>query len=75
MDGGFYSFIDFSSVIKAIGDDQFSLANIILEEAGVALAPGSSFGEFSSYLRLAYCVEIETLKEALGRIDKVLEKY
>jgi aspartate/methionine/tyrosine aminotransferase len=69
--GAFYAFPN----IKAMGMTSNELANIILEEAGVALLPGSSFGEHGEgYLRLSYATSIETIQLGLERIRTFLGK-
>jgi aspartate aminotransferase len=50
------------------------LANLILEKAGVALLPGSSFGEYSEgYLRLSYANSMENIELGLEKIHSVLK--
>jgi aspartate/methionine/tyrosine aminotransferase len=69
--GAFYAFPN----ITATGMTSSDLANIILEEAGVALLPGSSFGEHGEgYLRLSYATSIETIQLGLDRIRAFLVK-
>ncbi|MFQ6011153.1 MAG: aminotransferase class I/II-fold pyridoxal phosphate-dependent enzyme [Nitrososphaerales archaeon] len=66
-DGGFYVFprIDKERDIER-------LLMRILEEKKVALAPGSAFGPFEDYFRLAFCQPEELLKEAIQRIGWLL---
>jgi len=67
--GAFYVFPN----IKATGRTSDELANLILEQAGVALLPGSSFGEYGEgYLRLSYATSIPTIEKGLARIRSVL---
>ena len=69
--GAFYAFPN----IKAAGMTSSDLANLILEEAGVALLPGSSFGEHGEgYLRLSYATSLETIQLGLERIRAILGK-
>jgi aspartate/methionine/tyrosine aminotransferase len=69
--GAFYAFPN----IKATGMTSNELANLILEKAGVALLPGSAFGEHGEgYLRLSYASSIETIQLGLKRIQTVLDK-
>jgi aspartate aminotransferase len=42
-----------------------------LEEADVAMVPGSAFGA-SGYVRISFACSIEELQEAIGRMDKAL---
>jgi len=72
--GGFYIFSDFSKYIKRFSNGSIGFANYILDDSLVALAPGIDFGNFDNYLRIAYCVKIEILQEALDRIQSSIEK-
>ncbi|MEA3305261.1 MAG: aminotransferase class I/II-fold pyridoxal phosphate-dependent enzyme, partial [Candidatus Omnitrophota bacterium] len=48
--------------------------NLLLEEAGVAVAPGTGFGEYGEgFIRFALVENEERLKIALERIKKLLE--
>jgi aspartate/methionine/tyrosine aminotransferase len=47
------------------------LAEIILEEAEVAVVPGEAFGP-SGYLRLSYALGDDDLAEGVGRIQRLL---
>ena len=67
--GAFYAFPN----IKGTGMTSNELANLLLETAGVALLPGSSFGKFGEgYLRLSYANSIEAIREGMQRIKSVL---
>jgi aspartate/methionine/tyrosine aminotransferase len=69
--GAFYAFPN----IKGTGMTSDALANLILEKAGVALLPGSSFGEHGEgYLRLSYATSVEMIQLGLERILDVLKK-
>ena len=69
--GAFYVFPN----IKAVGLTSRELARRILDEAGVAVLPGTDFGpNGEGYLRLCYAVSIETIDEALDRIASLLRK-
>jgi len=66
--GAFYVFPN----IKALGKTSQETANWILEEAGVALLPGSAFGKFGEgYLRLSYANSLENIQLALDRMQKL----
>lgn len=68
--GAFYVFPN----IKATGMTSTELANHILEKAGVALLPGSSFGKHGEgYLRISYATSLETIKLGLERIQAVIK--
>jgi len=68
--GAFYVFPN----ITSLGHKSDFLAEYILEEAGVALLPGTSFGDFGEgYLRLCFANSLENLQAALVRIKLALE--
>ncbi|EEF27357.1 aspartate aminotransferase, putative [Ricinus communis] len=56
------------SVIKDDGD----LCKVAIEEAGVALVPGSAFGA-PGYFRLSYSTSMEDIKAGLGRLRNLCE--
>jgi aspartate/methionine/tyrosine aminotransferase len=69
--GAFYVFPN----ITRTGMDCRRLGDYLLNEAGVAVLPGTSFGKYGEgYLRISFANSIENIKKALERIDKVLEK-
>lgn len=71
-DGTFYCFIDARETIARLGlSDDSALAAWLIEEAQVALVPGSAFG-VSGYLRLSYATDEETLERGLGRLHAAL---
>jgi len=64
--GAFYAFPN----IRALGMTSDALADRILEETGVALLPGTAFGQYGEgYLRLSYANSMEKLDLALERLD------
>ena len=71
-DGTFYSFPKVTEAMAKIGiKDDVEFAEHLLNEAGVALVPGSAFG-MPGQLRLSYAASKETLADAIERIGKVL---
>jgi aspartate aminotransferase len=77
--GAFYAFPNVSKIlekgVKYNGKriiNSFDLADFILEEAEVALIPGSAF-EAEGYLRLSYATSMEDVKEGLNRIENILK--
>ena len=67
--GAFYVFPNFKSFKRTSSE----LADLILENAGVAVLPGSAFGEYGEgYLRLVYSNSIENIKQAIERIRQAL---
>ena len=50
-------------------------ADYILDEAKVAILPGTNFGIFGEgYVRLTYATGIENIKEGIKRIKEAVEK-
>jgi len=72
-DGTFYAFPSFQGVIDADPrfENDLDLAEFLLNEAGVALVPGSAFGAPGN-MRLSFATSLETLQDAIGRIQKAL---
>jgi len=69
-DGTFYVFPDVSGLIARLGvKDDLALADKLLNEALVALVPGSAFGT-PGHLRLSFATSDEILKKCLERIAK-----
>lgn len=67
--GAFYAFPN----IDGTGMKSKELANLILEKAGVALLPGTSFGhKGEGYLRLSYANSIENIEKGIERIRAAL---
>lgn len=63
--GAFYVFAD----ARAWGSDSVSLAQRLLEEAGVAAAPGADFGPGGEgFLRFSYATSLERLHEGVDRL-------
>jgi aspartate/methionine/tyrosine aminotransferase len=55
--------------------DERTMADRLLNEAGVAVLAGTAFGEGGKgYLRLAYTQSEEQLAEALERIERFVQK-
>jgi aspartate/methionine/tyrosine aminotransferase len=65
--GAFYAFPN----VTGTGLAEADLASRLLDEAGVALLPGTAFGEGGrGFIRLAYTQSEETLREALAAIKE-----
>jgi len=76
--GAFYAFPDVRGILdKGIEykgkkiNNSFDLANFILQQAEVALVPGSDF-EAEGFLRLSYATSLEDIQEGLDRIENIL---
>lgn len=73
-EGAFYLLPDVTEAMKHTGYssvDEFSKA--LLEEANVAVIPGSAFGS-STTIRLSYATSIQALREAIQRIQNFVEQ-
>lgn len=69
--GAFYVFPN----IKGTGMDEGTFSDVMLEEAGVALLPGSNFGEAGAgYVRLCYATAKENIVTGIGRMKGCLQK-
>lgn len=71
-DGTFYAFADFSGFMqrfKTLKND-IELAEFIIEKTGVALVPGSAFGN-EGYMRLSFATSEANLIEAIKRISEL----
>jgi aspartate/methionine/tyrosine aminotransferase len=67
--GAFYAFPN----VEAFGRPVAELADYLLEEAGVAVLPGTAFGERGEgYLRLSYANSLENIQKALEQMARVL---
>ncbi|MDZ4167198.1 MAG: pyridoxal phosphate-dependent aminotransferase [Coriobacteriia bacterium] len=65
--GAFYVFAD----ARAWGADSVALAGRLLEEAGVAVAPGADFGPGGEgFLRFSYATSLERLHEGVARLGQ-----
>src|SRR5690606_3843907 len=76
--GAFYAFPRVSSAFgRKIGgqviENSSDLAQILLQEAKVALVPGSAFGK-EGYLRLSYATSMENLEKGMDRIEAFWSK-
>ena len=71
--GTFYSFPNVTSAMKALNiSDDVAFAEHLLNEAGVAVVPGTAFGA-PGYIRLSYAASETVLTEALNRIRGVVK--
>jgi len=52
------------------------LADLLLNEAGVACLSGTAFGSYGEgYLRFSYANSLDNISEALGRIRKAAGRW
>lgn len=69
--GAFYAFPDISS----FGLSSKEFADRLLDEEGVALAWGTSFGEYGEgHIRISYATSLDNIKEAVNRIKRFTER-
>ncbi len=69
--GAFYLFPVLDAFYTEETPDSASMCTKILEEAGVALVPGSAFGD-DRCIRFSYAVDDEVLRKSLEKIGNVL---
>ena len=71
-DGTFYAFPSFKGAMAAAGiESDVDFAEKLLNEAEVALVPGSAFGT-PGHMRLSYATSMDVLEEAISRLKKAL---
>jgi aspartate aminotransferase len=71
-DGAFYVFPN----VTGTGMPTRELADLLLNDAGVACLSGTAFGSYGEgYLRFSYANSLENISEALGRIRKVADRW
>lgn len=71
-DGTFYCFPQIQEAMERLGcDDDVSFAERLLNEAGVALVPGSAFG-LPGYARISYATSMNNLEKAMDRLQAAL---
>lgn len=69
--GAFYLFVN----IKELGRTSMEMAEYFLDEAKVAMVPGTAFGAAGEgYIRLSYASSYENLVEACRRLKAAVEK-
>lgn len=67
----FYAFPN----VKDVGMSSQEFADHLLNEAGVAVLPGTSFGKYGEgYLRLSFANSVENIEKALSRISEAVKK-
>lgn len=71
--GAFYLFVNISEILKKKYkekniENSFSLAEILLSQAQVAVVPGSVFGA-EGYMRISFATSMENIAKGLDRIE------
>lgn len=73
-DGAFYAFIDASEAMKMKSyTTDTELSTALLEEALIAVVPGSAFGA-NKHLRISFATSMDNLVHALDRIDAFMRQ-
>jgi aspartate/methionine/tyrosine aminotransferase len=71
-DGAFYVFPN----VSGTGMPSRDLADMLLNDAGVACLSGTAFGSYGDgYLRFSYAASLENIDEALSRIRRTSERW
>ena len=72
--GSFYAFANVEQAMRMIGvADDNAFAEFLINEAGVAVVPGSAFGG-PGHFRLSFAASTATLKDALERMQRALSQ-
>ena len=70
--GTFYAFADVSKAMAALGcNTDAEFAELLLNDGGVAVVPGSGFGA-PGHMRISFACSLQTLEKAVERIGRVL---
>jgi aspartate aminotransferase len=70
-EGAFYVFCDVSEYLGRVPDD-VKLSQLLLEEHGVAVVPGSAFGQ-PGYLRLSFATSDDQIRAGVDRMSRGLQ--
>jgi aspartate aminotransferase len=71
-DGTFYLFPDVQSIIEQKGmKNDLEFSELLLQEQGLALVPGSAFGT-SGCIRISFATSLEILKKAMDRLEQFI---
>jgi len=72
--GTFYAFANIEHAMRLISvADDNAFAEFLINEAGVAVVPGSGFGA-PGHFRLSFACSTELLEDALGRMQRALSR-
>lgn len=71
--GAFYAFPNMTYYTTKKFKNDIELTEYLLEEAKVAVVPGSAFGK-EGYIRLSYATSMENIQKGVERIKVALEK-
>jgi aspartate aminotransferase len=72
--GAFYAWADCSAAMASFGiKDDNAFAEMLINDAGVAVVPGSGFGA-PGHFRASFATSMATLEKSIERMKKVLER-
>ncbi|NMB73628.1 MAG: pyridoxal phosphate-dependent aminotransferase [Myxococcales bacterium] len=70
--GAFYVFVN----VRRYTDDVYRFAFQLLEEAGVAVTPGTDFGPGGEgFIRISYCNSLANIQEGMDRMQSFLGRH
>ena len=69
-DGGMYLF----ARVTLNGFDGTTFSNRMLNEEGVAVAPGAGFGSYKDFIRISACQDTKTLIDGMSIIGRMIQK-
>jgi aspartate aminotransferase len=70
--GTFYAFAQIQGAMRSLGiADDVAFAEHLLNEAGVAVVPGSGFGA-PDHMRISFACSMQTLEDAVRRIERAI---
>ncbi len=72
-DGAFYIFPSVSALFRGNVHDSTSFANFLLDEARVAVVPGTAFGG-EGHVRISYATSMDRLREGVARMAAAVKK-
>ena len=72
-DGAFYIF---AKIPASYNQDSFAFLKDFAQKKAVAFIPGAAFGQYGEgYVRLSYAASMDTIKEAMKRLEEYMEEY
>ena len=72
-DGAFYIF---AKIPAGYNQDSFAFLKDFAQKKAVAFIPGVAFGQYGEgYVRLSYAASMDTIKEAMKRLEEYMEEY
>ena len=77
-EGAFYVFPNISNLLKKtyngkLINTDIELADYLLDEAKIAVVPGSAFGA-KGFIRFSYATSMQNIVEGLNRLEAALKK-